>query len=318
MMAVLVLTMFLGIFHVTFGSDVTNRCFPNHPGEISGSINFASGQSNSFCNTLISTIKGNQISMHFVADLKVIDDVYYDYVVLFDGTDCMARRFEVVKGKCDQMITSPGKNVRLLFISDMTYPKTGFHLDYNSVPEQNNMNRAEVAVNPTVNILYNCGAELNATMPNTISWQGFDRKNTLCIWRIRNNQDKNISLRIEELQFTTKSSFVRIVDGFDCNAEIIHEFRGTKPQQSVTVHSSRSSMMIILSVPQAKSDVFKASYSLMETKTTDGGMGTKTTASGMGTKTTASGMKTKTTDGGTHQLPASMGVLMFFALLLAY
>ncbi|CAH8494525.1 unnamed protein product, partial [Dicrocoelium dendriticum] len=75
------------------------------------------------------------VSTFGIFQLEDWGGVQYDYIVMFNGTDCLAPRFAVTSGK--RIFGSPGTNISLLFISDLTEQGSGFRLLYQPETEVN-------------------------------------------------------------------------------------------------------------------------------------------------------------------------------------
>ncbi|CAH8503956.1 unnamed protein product [Dicrocoelium dendriticum] len=216
-----------------------------------------------FCSTTLSAPNAQGIRLEFVdVDLEYNHRYLFDYLIIFDGPDCLAPRLGVAFGQKHQMTFSSQQNrVSLLFISDYEMQKAGFKLIYRPETLQDQWKRNNEIEPIYQHILKNCGEELNESSSNIIFWRGIHEANTLCIWRITNNFGGTITLKIEELKFKTRSGSLRILDGRDCGAEVIHIFVQNTPSFNRKLRGSSNTMTVVLSAPGEEGNIFNATLS---------------------------------------------------------
>ncbi|CAH8503905.1 unnamed protein product [Dicrocoelium dendriticum] len=157
--------------------------------------------------------------------------------------------------------SSQQNRVSLLFISDYGVQKPGFQLIYKPETLQDQWKKNNEIEPDYRHILNNCGKELNESSSNIIFWKGRDETNTLCIWRIINNFGGTITLKIEELKLKSHSGSVRILDGRDCDAEVIHLFVQSAPSVTRTIRGSSNAMTVVLTEPGGQGSILNATLS---------------------------------------------------------
>ncbi|CAI2737250.1 unnamed protein product [Dicrocoelium dendriticum] len=128
------------VFSVSGGPESTinvtfvlqSPCFPSHPTASNGSIELRHYPPKMFCSATLSTPNAQGIRLRFFGlDLEYDGSHLLDYLVIFDGPDCMAPRLTVAYGPNHQLpFSSRNNKVSLLFISDYSTQNAGFHLKY--------------------------------------------------------------------------------------------------------------------------------------------------------------------------------------------
>ncbi|CAH8503889.1 unnamed protein product [Dicrocoelium dendriticum] len=213
-----------------------------------------------FCSATLSAPNAHGIHLDFDDIALEYNHRYlFDYLLIFDGPDCLAPRLAVAYGQTyNTTLSSPRNRVSLLFISDYAVQNAGFNLIYRPETVQDQWKRNNEIEPNYRHILNNCGKELNESSSNIISWRGRDEANTLCIWKITNNFGGTITLEIKELKFKTLSGSLRILDGSDCGAEVINIFGQNTPSVNRTICGSSNAMTVVLSAPGEQGSIFNA------------------------------------------------------------
>ncbi|CAI2737362.1 unnamed protein product [Dicrocoelium dendriticum] len=114
----------------------------------------------------------------------------------------------------------------------------------------------------------NCGEELNTTSPRTISWTAQNELHFLCIWRIKNHLGGKILLTVEELRLKRDYGLLLILDGPDCDAKPIQNFKGVLKSKAQTISSSSNVIIIVLTGTADSLSSFRASFEFGEVTNT--------------------------------------------------
>ncbi|CAI2738711.1 unnamed protein product [Dicrocoelium dendriticum] len=196
-----------------------------------------------FCNYDISVDSKRQIELKFKkARLKSLDVAYLDYVLVFDGPNCMLTRVGAVSGGDTPTFTSSRNKMTALFIRE--YARSTFKATYSAV---NKRNATETTPPSDINrILDNCGGERNG--PNgTISFKGDRMANNLCIWRLKVGKGKKVHLQLRAKQSKALGSLIRILDGGDCAARELARITVQNKSQTYKEISTSNMMMVVFS-----------------------------------------------------------------------
>ncbi|CAH8494533.1 unnamed protein product [Dicrocoelium dendriticum] len=128
-MPLLVIALYLTCYRIAFATGIDDPCIPFRVNGSTGRIELFDYKPNMFCSTLLTAPNSQGIYMYFLElDLEDYDSVLFDYMVMFEGADCLAPRFAVTF--LQRIISSPATNVSLVFISDMTNQGVGLSLYY--------------------------------------------------------------------------------------------------------------------------------------------------------------------------------------------
>ncbi|CAI2737045.1 unnamed protein product [Dicrocoelium dendriticum] len=259
------------VFSITGGPESTinvtfvlqSPCFSSRPSASNGSIKLQNYSPKMFCSATLSAPYPHGIRMKLVDVSLEYDGLHLlDYLVIFDGPDCMAPRLTVAYGPNHQLpLSSRNNKVSLLFISDYSTQNAGFHLKYRPETRIDNWKKNAILDPNYQHILHNCGTELNTSTSNAMFLRILNETNTLCIWRITNDRGGTIVLHIEEVQINSSSGFVRILDGRDCNAEVIYVYERHTRSFDRKIHGTSNTMIVVLSAPSEYGATFKATVS---------------------------------------------------------
>ncbi|CAH8491220.1 unnamed protein product [Dicrocoelium dendriticum] len=226
-------------------------------------VNPSSFETKSFCNYFIQVQQGNQVNLTFTdVQLETYDFSLTDYVVIFDGADCMSKRIGVVYDKHTSNFTSTSnKMTALLMVNNHVYP-VGFQAKYDTVtgkdptiqPPPSTQNR----------ILDNCGSNLtNAS--GQLSFNGSEVPNVLCIWKITVNTKKVVLLQVEKLTLESSFSSFRVLDGSTCAANEIYRIWGYDDFKPTSILSYSNTITVVFaSPPGIVREKVMASYTSVE------------------------------------------------------
>ncbi|CAH8638178.1 unnamed protein product [Dicrocoelium dendriticum] len=240
-----------------------NSCHVSFVGKENGTMIGYANKSNfdvkGFCNYAMEVSEGNQVNLTFeIVKLEREGISLKDYIVIFDGPDCMSRRIRAVHDQQTPRFISSGNRMAALFISNSQSETVGFKARFYTVTAQN----ATKPLPPKGRnlILWNCGGNLtNET--GSLSFNKTSLQNALCIWRITVAVDKLVELHIEKLELQTLSSSFRVLDGNDCAADVIYYHRSYDAAGPLSINSTSNVMVVVLAAPLGLSFAeVKASY----------------------------------------------------------
>ncbi|CAH8491231.1 unnamed protein product [Dicrocoelium dendriticum] len=205
-------------------------------------VNSSNFANKSFCNYFIQVDQGKQVNLSFTGvQLETYDSSFTDYVVIFDGADCMSQRIGVVYDQHTSNFTSSGNQMTaLLMVNNHVYP-VGFHAKYDEGPTKPSP--------PSSNrILENCGRNLTGAS-GRLSFNGSEVPNVLCIWKITVKAKKVVFLEIEKLTLESSFSSFRVLDGSTCAAREIYRMWGYEDFEPTSVLSSSNIMTVVFASP---------------------------------------------------------------------
>ncbi|CAH8493864.1 unnamed protein product [Dicrocoelium dendriticum] len=219
--------------------------------------NYANGE---FCNYAIQLPPGETVKMTFRnASLEHFEEQIVDYVLLFDGKDCMSKRIAAVVNSSIPTYVSSGNQMTALFISDITIPKGPFEAQFSKVT--NETATKPVPPFPGNKIMENCGQELSDDS-GIISYHASGGYNHLCIWRITVEGKKRIQISFDTIQIASLGDWIRVLDGSDCGADVMYYIGGQETNWPPTLTSTSNAMIIVFSSSSGSlTDVIEATYS---------------------------------------------------------
>ncbi|CAH8596547.1 unnamed protein product [Dicrocoelium dendriticum] len=194
-----------------------------------------------FCNYAINVTAKAQIRIKFTeSKLGIYGDEIGEYILLFDGPDCMATRMAVVTEKDDTIHITKGNTLTALVITDEQAPRGIFKAEY---------------------VEGNCGAEIIGNN-GIISRKGGSKGSTLCIWRITVDVGRKIKIRLREWSYLLSGSWIRILDGSTCGAnELLYITSNYEELPKEEFISTSNTLMVVFAHSVAEpEDLFEASY----------------------------------------------------------
>ncbi|CAH8622546.1 unnamed protein product [Dicrocoelium dendriticum] len=196
-----------------------------------------------FCNYAVVVPSDKQVNLTFIlAALEQRKEQLLDYIVIFDGVDCMSKRIAAVVDTSTPTFISSGNSLVALFSSDATHRRSPFVAEFSTVTGQT---PTEPVSPPPVNyILAKCGQEINDES-GSLSYRGELGWNHLCIWKISVGTGKKIHLNFTTIRITYGGSWLRVLDGGDCAAPTIYFRPGLASVRDVELISTSNSLMIV-------------------------------------------------------------------------
>ncbi|CAH8520516.1 unnamed protein product [Dicrocoelium dendriticum] len=253
-------------------------CHRRYAASKNGTVEYTEGTGNiAFCNYEIAVDSKSQIRLEFAkTNLDRLGPAFVDYVLAFDGPDCMSTRIGAVSGKRTPTFTSSGNQMTALFV-------------------RGNIGKVFKAMYSTDN----CGGERNG--PNgTISFKGDEKVNALCIWRLRVGEGKKVHLQLRAKQSASVGSWIRLLDGSNCSARELAYITAQSKSQTYNETSTSNVMMVIFSsVNGFPPEEFRAFY-------WDGTVPTTTTTTTTSSETNSTST-VKTRDDEINSVPTPSG-----------
>ncbi|CAH8485397.1 unnamed protein product [Dicrocoelium dendriticum] len=237
--------------------EKTSSCNRRLSGADTGNIHYPESskthEDDKFCNYAIEVPSKKRINLTFTDIwLQATCSALTDFVVVFDGSDCMSRRLGAVYEGEGTFISSTNK-ITALLISNEPFRTGRFSATYTAVTGTS----ATVPKSSGPN----CGQELTAES-GSISFHGTAQTNVLCIWRIRVPSGKTINLRITTLNLDAAFTSLRVLNGENCGASLIAYIYGMPENRPFTVNSTSNTLTLVLSSPFGfASEVIEATYS---------------------------------------------------------
>ncbi|CAH8504912.1 unnamed protein product [Dicrocoelium dendriticum] len=217
------------------------------------------------CTYAIKINADSQIAMSFTeTNMSVVAASYLDYVLVFDGLDCMSERIGVAYGTETPTYISNGNMMMAWYISESN--SRIFKATYSAVNKDNT-----TTPNPPMggnSILINCGEELNGTRGD-FSFKANRNANHLCIWRLRVQNGNRIRLRVRAFLWSSRGSWLVILDGGNCDAKVLAFIDPWDPPYMYGAISTSNAVVVVFSSAFGSSpDSIQASYWEVETPTT--------------------------------------------------
>ncbi|CAH8622606.1 unnamed protein product [Dicrocoelium dendriticum] len=212
-----------------------------------------------FCNYAIQLPSNSQVNLTFTkAEFEKWYDILIDYILLFDGADCMSKRIAAVVNNSAPTYNSSGNSMVALFISDATTQTGPFAATFSTVSNVEPTKPAPPF--PENKILMQCGEEIKGESGN-LSYQGEKGRNYLCIWRIAVESGKTIAFNLTKFSIFFPGNWIRILDGSDCGAPVVYFGNPYSEIRPVSLNSTSNTMMVIYAaVIGNTTEMFEATY----------------------------------------------------------
>ncbi|CAI2737498.1 unnamed protein product [Dicrocoelium dendriticum] len=212
-------------------------------------------KSSEFCNYAIQLPSNRQVNLTFTeVALEIWNTSLVDFIVLFDGVDCMSNRIAAVVNISTPTYISSGNSMVALFTSDINAQYGPFAAEYTTAPTK------PVPPFPENKILIQCGEEIKGNSGN-LSYQGEDGRNYLCIWKISVDSGKTIAFNLTDLYISYPGNWLRLLDGSDCGAPVVHFVYGDSGNRLISLNSTSNTMMVIYAALSGDTeDLFEATY----------------------------------------------------------
>ncbi|CAH8622620.1 unnamed protein product [Dicrocoelium dendriticum] len=212
-----------------------------------------------FCNYAIQLPSNRQVNLTFTeVALEKWNASLVDFIVLFDGVDCMSKRIAAVVNISTPTYISSGNSMVALFTSDVTGQFGPFAANFTAVSGVDPTK--PVPPFPENKILIQCGKEIKGDS-GSLSYQGKEGRNYLCIWRISVQSGKTIAFNLTKLSISYPGNWLRLLDGSDCGAPVVHFVYGDSGNRLVSLTSTSNTMMVIYAALSGNTtDLFEATY----------------------------------------------------------
>ncbi|CAI2738091.1 unnamed protein product, partial [Dicrocoelium dendriticum] len=193
-----------------------------------------------FCNYAIQLPSNRQVNLTFTeVELERWNNSLVDFIVLFDGVDCMSQRIAAVVNISTPSYISSGNSMVALFTSDINTQTGAFAAKFTTV------SRSEpVPPFPENKILERCGEDIKA-INGKLLYEGKGGVNHLCIWRITVEYGKMLTFNLTKLSLSYPRNWLRILDGSDCGAPVVYFANGDSEKRLVSLTSTTNTMMVI-------------------------------------------------------------------------
>ncbi|CAH8550327.1 unnamed protein product [Dicrocoelium dendriticum] len=260
-------------------SEPISNCSRNFTGNETGVI-LSPGYPESygdeeFCNYAITVPANKQINLTFtVARLERRLELLLDFIVIFDGVDCMSKRIAAVVDLSTPSFISSNNSMVALFASDATHRRGPFAAEFSAVSKQTPTK--PVSPPPHNHILETRGWEIRKDVGN-FTYRGELGWNYLCIWRITVSPGRKMLLNFAVISITYGGSWLRVLDGGDCGAPTVYFLPGFANALNVTLNSTSNTMMVVYAaLAGRKPDLIVASFSSVPPPSEDEQMYTTT------------------------------------------
>lgn len=253
------------IFLVLFyGLSVTGQsgsqnfaCNKVYSGGETGTIEDTGGLFGYFCNYEVSISSKKQINLTFTRlEMEGSGDELFNYLLVFDGRDCMSPRLGVAYG--DEMFTfiTTGNSTTILFVAG--FPEQMFQATYMAVTGLNATKPKPPS--PESAILDNCGKEMTGNS-GVINFRANGSRNELCVWRLKVPEGRRIILQLTTLMMTTLGSWMRALDGSTCGSNVLLYLSYESNILIFRVNSTSNVMLVMFSSATGnRGDEISASY----------------------------------------------------------
>ncbi|CAH8622591.1 unnamed protein product [Dicrocoelium dendriticum] len=112
-------------------------------------------------------------------------------------------------------------------------------------------------------ILIQCGEDIKAEN-GKLSYKGKEGRNYLCIWRISVEYGKAIAFNLTKLSISYPENWLRLLDGSDCGAPVVHFVNGDSENRLVSLTSTSNTMMVIYAAINGdETDTIEADYNMV-------------------------------------------------------
>lgn len=207
------------------------------------------------CSYDIQVSSGKRINLTFIdVDLRTSNGLLLEFVVIFDGRDCLSKVIGLVTDTLTPTFLSSDNQMSALFIADGIYVSRGFRAQYLAVSKQNAMaTDVPSRIDPPFTI---CGGDLVGRSGN-ISYEKYKRDGELCIWRITVSAGRWIHLEIKEFKIEAFQTWARVLDGGNCSAPELKIFTVLEEFKPVAFNSTSNTMTVVL---MARSNLYPEKF----------------------------------------------------------